>query len=999
MMRRVLVLTLLAAWALIPAAVEAQTLLPLTPPPPELARLVPFAEAPGEKPALAAATLPLPPPPATLPPFPLAAFAPPTAEKATSAVAEPGPLACVGAFFGVASKALECGRARFAKAEYDDAAKALEQAARSGGERDIVLEARYWLAETYWVLGRVEQADRLFLQVVQTAPKGSPFALWSTFGGAWTALRLGNAQRARDTFNQVLAGPMPLSMEAWARHGVGLASYALGRHEDAVEAWTTLTAKGVPGALARDVSFWFGEALGRVGQYDRAVTELTAFVQGRPHPLLDQGQLRLGWWSLQAGRYRESVAAFRAFLTPASPAAAPKVGTERDWAEAGIVLALLPSDPAAARQAARTLESRRSPLLQPLLVRFARTLIDGGKGAEALVILPEVLATNLTPAVRAYALLLSGEAGRAQGNLDEARTQYELAQRAEPGSPTGWFAAFRLAQANVELREFAQAAKDLAAVVASATTPDARATALLLQGEAAYYGGDHVAASAAFGRLLVELPQHPQAPAARLGVAWSALRQDHPDDARRGFLEFARLHPEHPYTPDALLLASELALRNPAESPAAQALLDRIIADYPKQPRTDFARLNRALLRLRADDAAGAQSELADWIKRAPFPPLLGRAHVAMGVALVMTGKPGDAARSFTLARSDTGALATLGLGVVQLVQGQWEPAKGLLTDARDNGTPAVADAAAYGLAVVAFQQGAHADWKKPALAQLAAAPAGRAAPRLLYVLAGVAGEEKDWTAALDYAKRLVAQFPADEAADDALERVGAGAAAAGAWPIAYEAYNELAQRFPQSPFAEAGRLTRAEAQVETGRADAARQDLEKLLAGAPTDSKMARGWLVLARARELTGDRAGALDAYARASKDGRGGWSPRALLGNARALIQEQKWSEARALLGDLLKSPDAATVADAAYGLGEAWQGEGELLAAAEYFMTAAYVAPESSAGRKALLGAAASLLAVKQPDAAAIVYRKLLDQPNVPADLADAARKGLRDLGGR
>ena len=40
----------------------AQTLLPLTPPLPELAPLVPFAEAPGEKPALAPATLPLPAP-------------------------------------------------------------------------------------------------------------------------------------------------------------------------------------------------------------------------------------------------------------------------------------------------------------------------------------------------------------------------------------------------------------------------------------------------------------------------------------------------------------------------------------------------------------------------------------------------------------------------------------------------------------------------------------------------------------------------------------------------------------------------------------------------------------------------------------------------------------------------------------------------------------------------------------------------------------------------
>src|SRR5205823_3348983 len=390
---------------------------------------------------------------------------------------------------------------------------------------------------------------------------------------------------------------------------------------------------------------------------------------------------------------------------PTSPAAAPKTGTERDWAQAGVVLALLPSDPAAARQAARDLEVRRSPLLQPLLLRFARSLIDGGKGAEALVILPEVLATNLTPALRAYALMLSGEASRGQGNLDDARTQYELAQRAEPGSATGWFAAFRLAQANVELREFTQAAKDLAAVVASATTPDARAAALLLQGEAAYRGGDHATASAAFGRLLVELPRHPQAPAARLGVAWSALRQDRDADARRAFLEFARLHPEHPYAPEALLLASELALGKPAEWSAARALLDRIIADYPKQPRTDFARLNRALLSLRTGDATALQGELADWIKRAPFPPLLGRAHVALGIALLTAGKPAEAAKSFTLARSETGALATLGLGVAQLAQGQWEPAKGLLTDARDNGTPAVAAAAAYGLAVVAYQR------------------------------------------------------------------------------------------------------------------------------------------------------------------------------------------------------------------------------------------------------------------------------------------------------
>jgi TolA-binding protein len=997
--RPALAVLLLAVLALGPGPLAAQTLLPLTPPLPDLARLVPFAEAPGEKPALAPAALPLPAPPADLPPFPLAVFAPPTADKPTAAVAEPGALPCVGAFFGVASKALECGRARFAKGEHEDAAKALEQAVRSGSEREIVVEARYWLAETSYALARAEQADRLFLQVVQTAPRGSGFTLWSAFGSGWTALRLGNAPRARDTFTQILAGASPATMEPWARHGLALASYALGRHEDAVAAWTALAAKGVPPSLARDVAFWFGEALGRLGQYDRAATELARFVQAAgPHPLLDQGWFRLGWWGLQAGRGTESVDAFRKFLTPTTPSAAPKVGSDRDWAEAGIVLALLPSDAAAARQAARDLESRRSPLVQPLFIRVARTLIEGGQAPEAQALLQDVLAANLTAAARAHALLLQGEASRVQGNLDDARTQYDLAQRAEPGSATAWFAAFRLAQANVQVREFAQAARDLAPVVAAATAPDARAAALLLQGEAAYYAGDQPAATAVFRRMLVELPQHAQTPAARLGVAWSALRQDRGEDARREFLEFARLHPEHPATPDALLRASELALRNPAGWDGARPLLDRIVAAYPNRESTHFARLNRAILMLRTGEAAAARPELADWIKRAPFPPLAGRAQVAMGAALLALGRPADAAKAFTQAQQEgVGALAALGLGAAQLAQGQREPALRLLTEARDGGTSAIAAVAEYGLAVIAYQNGARADWKKPALAELAAAPDGPSTPRLLYVLAGVAVEEKDWTGALEHARRLATRYPADEAADDALERVASGAAAAGAWPTAHDAYAELQQRFPKSPFLAAGRLAFAEAQVETGRAAAARQDLEQLVAAAPADARLTRGWLVLARAREAAGDRAGALDAYGRAAKDGWADWSARALLGYGRLLVQEKKGADARALLAGLLKSADDGMVAEAAYVIGEAWQSDAEPLAAAEYFMTAAYVAPESPPGRKALLGAAASFLALKQGDAAAIAYRKLLDQSNAPADLAEVARKGLKDLG--
>jgi hypothetical protein len=100
---------------------------------------------------------------------------------------------------------------------------------------------------------------------------------------------------------------------------------------------------------------------------------------------------------------------------------------------------------------------------------------------------------------------------------------------------------------------------------------------------------------------------------------------------------------------------------------------------------------------------------------------------------------------------------------------------------------------------------------------------------------------------------------------------------------------------------------------------------------------------------------------------------------------------------VLEPLLKSDDTGTVAEAARGIGDAYAGEGESAAAAEYYLTAAYVAPTSAPGRKALLSAAQSFTAAKDKAAAEIAYRKLLAQKDLPDDVAAAARKGLSDLG--
>jgi hypothetical protein len=114
------------------------------------------------------------------------------------------------------------------------------------------------------------------------------------------------------------------------------------------------------------------------------------------------------------------------------------------------------------------------------------------------------------------------------------------------------------------------------------------------------------------------------------------------------------------------------------------------------------------------------------------------------------------------------------------------------------------------------------------------------------------------------------------------------------------------------------------------------------------------------------------------------------------ARALLADKRWTEARAAFEPLLRGSDAALAVEAAAAIGDTFQAEGSHLAATEYYMTAAYLAPTTPAGRQGLLGAARSLAALKHLDAAEIVYKKLLTQPDAPADMVRAARRGLTEI---
>jgi tetratricopeptide (TPR) repeat protein len=501
--------------------------------------------------------------------------------------------------------------------------------------------------------------------------------------------------------------------------------------------------------------------------------------------------------------------------------------------------------------------------------------------------------------------------------------------------------------------------------------------------------------------MLVEFPTDPQVPVVRTALAWTYLKQGRKNDARRELLDAVRAAPDDPRAADSLLLASELALES-GDLTAGREMVERIIASYPTHPRADFARFNRGMALLRQGDAAAAEKALRDWLGRAPFPALFGRAHAALGTALLAQGKRDEALREFTLAQKDGSvSLGQLGIASVALATGRRDDAEKLFTTVRDSGTPDEAAAAAYGLAAVGYGKGAVREFKAPAQAALSATSsdavgASRAAA-LLYVLTGIAVDDKDWAGAMGFARRLVNEQPAATVTPDALERVGVGAAAAGAWPTALESTKLLRERYPQHPLAQAAGLRLAEAQIATGRAADAKPVLEQFVAGSPTDADAPRAWLALARAREATGDRAGALEAYGKAPRDESApGWTPETLMSHARLLNQEKRWDDARPILERLLKKSDGAAAAEAAYALGDTYAAQSDPAAAVEYYLSAAYVAPDSAQGRRGLLSAARAYAAARQPELASTVYRKLLAQTDLPADVRDAARKELAAL---
>lgn len=972
-------------------------------PPPDLSPLLRLAAPALDKPPVPVPVVPLPPPPEPVPALPALRPASDPATRPTAPLAPPRVLACnpLGSVFGVVSELLECGRARYQRGELEEARADLQAVVQRGTDRLVIREGRYWLAETLLRLGQREPAETQLDLVARDDP-GGELGGYAAHALGWLRLERGDAARALLLFEGVLRGGAPPDLVPSARHGRAMTLYALGRLAEARDEWTALLGQSIPQALATEATLWLGETLGRLGDAAAAVGRLVIFTAAGPRLHIDAGLLRLAWYRRAAGDPLEAAKGYRGLLSayPRSP--------ELRWARAGLVLALLDlGDVGGAVEEAGRLEAGdpAGTLARPVLLELARRLVTTER-PEAPAQVQALLGRELPGPTRAYALVLSGELARRRAEAGDAgegtmaaRTAFEQARALAGADAVGAYAALRLAQLELGAREHDKARTLAESLLGESAPPPVRRAALVVAAEAAYAARDHDRAAGLFERLAAEAAGETRS-AARLALGWAEYRRGRLPEARRQWAALAAEGGRDPRAGGALLLAAELAAEA-GDDAGAIALLDRLLSDFPDHEHGTVARLDRAILRMRAG-RGGLETarELETLLSRAALSPYVGRVRLARAIALVQAGRAGQARDDFRAALGEGEEAARLGLGLIAFQDGRWDEALRELTAARDATGGAVADAAEYGMAAALFNHGRTEDYRRMASALLGRRPPPAAAPQLLRGLAWLAGEERRWAEARELAARLGrehAEHPATAEASAALAR---RAAAAGEWALAREQFQRLAERFPQHPTLRDGQLDFAEALLRTGAPAEARPVLLRFLQLQPADPDVPRAQLLLARVQEATGDRAAALAIYERLRREHPGApGAETAMLAQGRLLAAEGRLDEARPLLERAIDTGDAAVAGEAAYHLGEGLRAAGRHREAAEAYMTAAYLAPDAPWAARALLGAGRAFAATEDRGAAATVYRKLLAAPGLEPELADQARRELAALGTR
>ena len=910
-------------------------------------------------------------------------------------VRDPGAFSCALTRFRGAGALADCGIHRALQGDRLGAQRSLVESMAIEPEGAHASTAAVWLGEIALRADRWDEAVEAYRTALARKPSDEA-AHDAALGLAWIALARGDFPASLQALSPVLRAPptSPVLHVARLLEGVDL---LLGdRYAEALVALDAVDASRLPAPLAEDLVFWRGVVLSRLGERVRALEALDRFLAATPssHLLRGDALLLAGRIALESGAAGD---ALRRFSLAEQVGSRPEV---RPYVQAGLVRSYLAlGDTARVGETARRLAgvSPGDPLIAPTLLLIADAAMQFGATADGRAIYRQVLGLPADPFIEDYARYRLGEGFEKDGRVEEARQEYVRLRDSGRDEAIAQRAAYRLGLLALRAGDPAAARREGEALLRGGTVAELRESALLLAAEAAAREGDASRAGALFRSVLSEFPASPRAARSRLGLGWAHLDDGDPELALRDWRLVVQAGDPDTKALAALAIA-EVALRERREAEALDAL--RVVGAFlVPGSQLDMALIDHGILAARAGAAEEAVRVLEPLASTLADPSRRALVHRALGIARYQLGQHDLAEQELrrAIALAPIERSSWLGVGMSALAQRRLGEAEEAFSRARETADPVTATSAAYGLILVALQQGDGAAFRERATAFVDANFAYDATPTILCALVtdAIAGNEPE--RAGDWVIRLARDHPQSEDAREALLRFGA--AASGPPALRRRVYLEVLGH----PAPEVLRLDAWFGLGETALAlkDApdAQRATEAFLRQAPGgDPRIPTAFARLVRIHEMQGREGLAIrtsDAFlGRFPNDAN---TPYVELIRGRLLVAAGRWEAAQLSLESARARGEPQIAAEAYFRLGEAFRARGETDAAIAAYLGASTHYPETIWAARGLEGAARSYLARNMTREAVVLLRELAVQPAAEPALAEWARDGLRRLG--
>ena len=497
-------------------------------------------------------------------------------------------------------------------------------------------QAQFYLAESLVQLGKLDDAKRLFEDLLNTDAKSS-LARRALFRKAEATFLAGDDSSARGDLEAFTKQYPEDDLNAYVLPYLGEIALRSNQAQIAIEHYQAASTRFAKGPLVEECRFGIARAYEQLGEAEKARAEYESLAHNAYAPLADKAQLQLGVLHNSAARYADALKAFDTFAERFKDSPLQRqMQLARSWSlyklekheEAEAAFKLLTDDPSTATEAWYWLGmvQMSRERWQPAIDAFAAAAKSDEKH-------------RLQPAIGFH----WGESLRQQGELDRADERFEETCRQWPQDAYADDATFGRVQIAIQ-KEQHQAAIEIATKFLTSypestlgVAADCRATIAVCNSklgkldeakqaladlrtqhpkseliapttykvaEAAFQAGEQALAKELFSELTTEGNSAEWSSRGLAGLAWSQLKAEDLAGSAATFEKLLKEHPDNPQAASAAIVCGE-TLEKLGQSEAALAMYRRVIDDYPnsKEPYFDASyRLAVAALEARQFD-------------------------------------------------------------------------------------------------------------------------------------------------------------------------------------------------------------------------------------------------------------------------------------------------------------------------------------------------------------------------------------------------------------